>query len=234
MHRVRESIHLHAPLTTWRAAQVRLLKTVTPSSIPAPATSYAPSWRSNRNSDWCVSDYNCRDGRRNCNLDAYARSYNYYGGRPSDWNRWRTAANGYWNCDTLIRSSRSPRLMLWSPSSKVLLVFENIVEAPTTSVDKREHETQARCASTKCKWQRKHFRRWLSSISQFCFIFLHRFERFKDSTCIQIRSFSRSLHGSEQFSIQNPRNFDAWNKVLPERGQKRSGHENHGMLQSVT
>ena len=42
------------------------------------------------------------------------------------------------------------------------------------------------------------------------------------------------LHGSDQFSVQNPRNFGDWCKVLPERGQKRSGHENHGILQSVT
>ena len=40
--------------------------------------------------------------------------------------------------------------------------------------------------------------------------------------------------GSEQFSYENPQNFGAWGEVLPERGQKRSGHENHGILQSVT
>ena len=58
--------------------------------------------------------------------------------------------------------------------------------------------------------------RWFSSISQFCLIFLYRFERFKGANCIQIHSFSRSLHGSEQFSAQNPRNFDAWSKALLE------------------
>ena len=44
---------------------------------------------------------------------------------------------------------------------------------------------------------------------------------------------NRILHGSDQFSIQNPRNFGVWRKVLPECGQKRSGHENHGILQNV-
>ena len=44
---------------------------------------------------------------------------------------------------------------------------------------------------------------------------------------------NRILHGSDQFSLQNPRNFGDWYKVLPERGQKCSGHENHGILQSV-
>ena len=41
-------------------------------------------------------------------------------------------------------------------------------------------------------------------------------------------------YGPEQFSDENPQNFGAWGEVLPERGQKRSGHENHAFLQSVT
>ena len=40
--------------------------------------------------------------------------------------------------------------------------------------------------------------------------------------------------GSEQFSGQNPQNFGAWGKVLPERDQKRSGRENHIILESAT
>ena len=40
--------------------------------------------------------------------------------------------------------------------------------------------------------------------------------------------------GSEQFLNKNPTNFSVRGKVLPERGQKRSGPENHMILQSVT
>ena len=63
---------------------------------------------------------------------------------------------------------------------------------------------------------------------------MHAFERFQVVNGFQMRSFCDSLHGSDQFSDKNPWNFDAWCKVLPERGQKRSGHENHDFLQSVT
>ena len=42
------------------------------------------------------------------------------------------------------------------------------------------------------------------------------------------------LDGSEQFSDQNPQNFGTWGKVLPERDQKRSGRENHIILESAT
>ena len=42
------------------------------------------------------------------------------------------------------------------------------------------------------------------------------------------------LGGSEQFSDQNPQNFGAWGKVLPERDPKRSGRENHMILESAT
>ena len=41
-------------------------------------------------------------------------------------------------------------------------------------------------------------------------------------------------YGSEQFSNENPWNFGACCKALPERGQKRSGRENHGFSESVT
>ena len=40
--------------------------------------------------------------------------------------------------------------------------------------------------------------------------------------------------GFEQFSGQNPLNFGDWGKVLLERDQRRSGRENHVILQSVT
>ena len=42
------------------------------------------------------------------------------------------------------------------------------------------------------------------------------------------------LDGSEQFSGENPQKFGAWSKVLPERDQKRSGRENHMILESNT
>ena len=42
------------------------------------------------------------------------------------------------------------------------------------------------------------------------------------------------LYASEQFSDENPWNFDARCKALPERDQKRSGRENRVILQSVT
>ena len=73
---------------------------------------------------------------------------------------------------------------------------------------------------------------WL--ISRFSTVFGHRFERFQVAQCFQMRSFSCIFYGSEQFSGQNPRNFNAFCKVLPERGQKRSGHENPCFLKSVT
>ena len=76
--------------------------------------------------------------------------------------------------------------------------------------------------------------RGFSQISRFSMLFVHAFERFQVVNGFQMRSFCDSLHGSDQFSDKNPRNFDAWCKVLPERGQKRSGHENHDFLQSVT
>ena len=76
--------------------------------------------------------------------------------------------------------------------------------------------------------------RGFSQISRFSTVFVHAFERFQVVNGWQMRSFYDSLHGSYQFSDKNPRNLDAWCKVLPERGQKRSGHENHGILQSVT
>ena len=42
------------------------------------------------------------------------------------------------------------------------------------------------------------------------------------------REFLQNLSG------QNPLNFGDWGKVLPERDQRRSGRENHVILQSVT
>ena len=42
------------------------------------------------------------------------------------------------------------------------------------------------------------------------------------------------LYGSENISDQNPQNFGTWGKVLPERDQKRSGRENHIILESAT
>ena len=42
------------------------------------------------------------------------------------------------------------------------------------------------------------------------------------------------LDGSDKFSDQNPKKFGAWSKVLPERDQKRSGRENHMILESNT
>ena len=42
------------------------------------------------------------------------------------------------------------------------------------------------------------------------------------------------FYGSEQFSDQNPQNFSAWGKVLQVRDQKRSGRENHLILESTT
>ena len=42
------------------------------------------------------------------------------------------------------------------------------------------------------------------------------------------------FYGSEQFSDQNPQNFGARGKVLPVRDQKRSGRENHVILESTT
>ena len=86
-----------------------------------------------------------------------------------------------------------------------------------------------------------HFRRVLiedfrgfSQISRFSTLFVHAFERFHVVNGFQMRSFCDSLHGSDQFSNKNPWNFDAWCKVLPWRGQKRSEHENPYFLQSVT
>ena len=68
------------------------------------------------------------------------------------------------------------------------------------------------------------FRRF-SQISRFSTVFVHRFEHFKEAKAFRIRSFWWILRGSEQFSGENPRNFNAFCKVFPERGQKRSGHE---------
>ena len=73
---------------------------------------------------------------------------------------------------------------------------------------------------------------WL--ISRFSTVFEHRFERFQVAQCFQKRSLSCIFHASDEFSAQNPWNFDAWCKALPERDQKRSGCENHAFLQSVT
>ena len=42
------------------------------------------------------------------------------------------------------------------------------------------------------------------------------------------------FYGSEQFSDQNPQNFGVWGKVVPVRDQKRSGRENHSILESTT
>ena len=60
---------------------------------------------------------------------------------------------------------------------------------------------------------------WL--ISRFSTHFEHRFERFQVAQCFQMHSFSCIFYGSEQFSGQNPWNFDAWCKVLPGRDQER-------------
>ena len=76
--------------------------------------------------------------------------------------------------------------------------------------------------------------RGFSQISRFSTVSVHRFERFKVANCNPKRSLSCSFHASDQFSAQNSRNFDAWCKVLPCRGQKRSGHENPHFSQSVT
>ena len=64
--------------------------------------------------------------------------------------------------------------------------------------------------------------RWFSSISWFCFIFLRRFERFKEANCIQIRSFSLILHGSEQFSVQNALGAQCRRSCPPRGGPIRS------------
>ena len=74
----------------------------------------------------------------------------------------------------------------------------------------------------------------ISRVIKYFIIFAHRFERFQAqiaSTCVHFRGFR---YGPEQFSDENPQNFGAWGEVLPERGQKRSGHENHVFLQSAT
>ena len=42
------------------------------------------------------------------------------------------------------------------------------------------------------------------------------------------------LDGSEQFSGENSQKLYPWSKVLPERDQKRSGRENHMVLESNT
>ena len=64
--------------------------------------------------------------------------------------------------------------------------------------------------------------RWFSSISRFCFIFLRRFVRYKEANCIQIRSFSRILHGSEQFSVQNALGAKCRRSCPPRGGSIRS------------